>query len=120
MPKNRVIIILGTCVALLPILGFPKVWESFFQVVAGLGIIGVSIWANIDRKLKLQHKAQQRAVRKVAPPLTPGVVPPVTDEFGKRVTDFYPKTGQPGRRSSDMGNVRSSDIVPPGPEKTEN
>lgn len=98
--------ILGACVALLPILGFPKVWESIFQVAAGFAIIGVSVWSTIDRKLKLQHKAQQRAVRKV-PPLTPGVMPPVTDEFGKRVTDFYPKTGQPGRRASD--------IIPPGP-----
>jgi hypothetical protein len=107
MPKNRIIIILGACIALLPILGFPKAWESFFQVVAGLGIIGVSMWASFDRKLKLQHKARERALRK-APP---GVVPPVTDEFGKRVTDFYPKTGQPGRRASD--------IVPSGPGETE-
>lgn len=106
MPKNRIIIILGACVALLPILGFPKLWESLFQIVAGFSIIGVSVWANIDRKLKLQHKAQQRAVRKT-PSITPGVVPPVTDEFGKRVTDFYPKTGQPGRRASD--------IIPPSP-----
>lgn len=111
MPKNRVIIILAACVALLPVLGFPKAWESFFQVAAGLGIISVSVWSTIDRKLKLQHKAQQRSIRK-APIITPGVVSPVTDEFGKRVTDFYPKTGQPGRRASD--------IIPPGPGATEN
>ncbi len=82
MPKNRIIIILATCVALLPLVGFPKAWESFFQVLAGLAIIAVSTWSTIDRKLKLQAKAQMR--------------------LGKRVTDFYPKTGQPGRRVTDL------------------
>lgn len=103
MPKNRIIIILAACVALLPILGFPKAWESFFQIIAGLSIITLSIWSTIDRKLSLKAKAQMRQVRKATvPEITPGIVPPVTEEFGKRVTDFYPKTGQPGRRMSDI------------------
>jgi hypothetical protein len=103
MPKNRIIIILGACVALLPLLGFPKAWESFFQIVAGLSIIGLSVWSTIDRKLSLKAKAQMRQGRKAAmPEVAPGVVPPVSEEFGKRITDFYPKTGQPGRRMSDI------------------
>lgn len=98
---------LAACVALLPVLGFPKAWESFFQVIAGLSIIAASVWSSIDRKLKLQAKAQSRA-RKVmetsetsAEPSAP-IVPETTPTFGKRVTDFYPKTGQPGRRVSDI------------------
>jgi len=103
MPKNRIIIILGVCVALLPILGFPKVWESFFQVLAGLAIIAVTVWASIDRKLSLKAKAQQRATRKsTEPPTTPDVVLPAVEDFGKRVTDFYPKTAPPGRRVTDV------------------
>jgi hypothetical protein len=104
MPKNRIIIILGACVALLPILGFPKAWESFFQVVAGLAIIGVSIWSTIDRKLSLKAKAQMRQSRKTVEPTDPPapIMPPETPTHGKRVTDFYPKTGQPGRRMSDI------------------
>lgn len=104
MPKNRVIIFLAACVALLPMLGFPKAWESFFQVVAGLAIIAVSIWSSIDRKLKLQAKAQMRQ-RKVVEPTAEAsvpVVPAETETYGKRVTDFYPKTGQPGRRLTDI------------------
>lgn len=107
MPKNRIIIVLGACVALLPLLGFPKSWESFFQVVAGLAIIVVSVWSSIDRKLKLQAKAQMRA-RKAAPlpeaasDETAPVMPAETPSYGKRVTDFYPKTGQPGRRLTDI------------------
>ncbi len=84
--------------ALLPILGFPNSWEIFFQIFAGLSIVLLSVWASIDRKLSLKAKAQQRQARKIIP----GVVPPVTPDYGKRITDFYPKTGQPGRRMSDL------------------
>jgi hypothetical protein len=103
MSKNRIIIVLAACVALLPLLGFPKAWESFFQVAVGLAIITVSIWATVDRKLKLQAKAQMRSrkVVNVSEQVSP-VVPAATTQFGKRVTDFYPKTGQPGRRASDL------------------
>lgn len=51
---------LGVLIALLPVLGFPRAAESFFQVVAGLGIVLVSVWANIDRKLMLKAKMQKR------------------------------------------------------------
>jgi len=106
MPKNRIIIIIAALVALLPLLGFPKAWESFFQVLAGLSIIAVSVWSTIDRKLTLKAKAQMRQGRRVVEPIivqeaTP-IVPAETPTYGKRVTDFYPKTGQPGRRLSDI------------------
>lgn len=113
MPKNRIIIILGACVALLPLLGFPRSWEAFFQVLAGLSIVLTSVWATIDRKLSLKAKAQMRA-RKVLPPnadLASGVVPEVTPEYGKRVTDFYPKTGQPGRRMTDINPTIGGDKI---------
>ena len=105
MPKNRVILSIGVVIALLPVLGFPHSWESFFQILAGLSIVLLSVWAQIDKKLKLQNKAHQRQLRKDVTPTPPGVVPPVTEEFGKRITDFYPKTGQPGRRLSDINPI---------------
>ena len=64
MPKNKIILVLGVLIALLPVLGFPHSWESFFQVVAGLSIILLSVWATIDRKLTLKAKAQMRQGRK--------------------------------------------------------
>jgi len=51
-------------VALLPILGFPRAWESFFQVVIGLSIILISVWANIDKRLTIKSKAQKRQLYK--------------------------------------------------------
>lgn len=54
----------GVAVALLPILGFPRLWESFFQVVAGLSIVLLSVWANIDKRLTLKAKAQKRQAHK--------------------------------------------------------
>ena len=111
MPKSKIILSIGVVVALLPALGFPHSWESFFQVFAGLSIVLLSIWARIDRKLKLQAKAHMRQIRKssIPPVVSPGIVPPVTNEFGKRITDFSPKTGQPGRRLSDINPI----IEPP-------
>ncbi|MEK7187080.1 MAG: hypothetical protein AAB690_02145 [Patescibacteria group bacterium] len=63
MPKNKIIISLGAFVALLPVLGFPPSWESFFEVIVGLGIIATSVWATIDRKLMQKAKAQKRQMQ---------------------------------------------------------
>ena len=64
MPKNRIIITLGVLVALLPLLGFTRSWESVFQVVAGFSIVLISIWATIDKRLSLKAKAQKRQIHK--------------------------------------------------------
>jgi len=65
MSKSRIIIVIGLLVALLPILGFPYLWESFFQVAAGLSIVLLSIWAGIDKRLSLKAKAQRRQAHKL-------------------------------------------------------
>ena len=81
MPKSRIIITFGVLIALLPLLGFPHSWESFFQIVAGLSIVLLSVWTNIDKRLKLQAKAQQRAARKVViAPLTETEIPKPPEE----------------------------------------
>ena len=64
MPKNRIIIVLGSLIALLPILGFPRIWESFFQMAVGLSIVLLSVWATIDKRLTLKAKAQKRQIHK--------------------------------------------------------
>ncbi|MBI2065668.1 MAG: hypothetical protein HYT68_01185 [Candidatus Zambryskibacteria bacterium] len=64
MPKSRIIIILGLLIALLPLIGFPRLWESFFQVVAGLSIVLFSVWATVDKYLTLKAKAQSRQIHK--------------------------------------------------------
>ena len=56
--------ILGVAIALLPILGFPRFWEAFFQVLAGLSIVLLSVWASIDKRLTLKAKAQKRQIHK--------------------------------------------------------
>lgn len=66
MPKNKIIITLGAFIALLPILGFPTSWESFFEVVIGLAIILISVWATVDKKLIQKAKAQKRQAQREA------------------------------------------------------
>ncbi|MEK7112357.1 MAG: hypothetical protein AAB875_03435 [Patescibacteria group bacterium] len=100
MPKNRIILVLGVLIALLPVLGFPRSWESFFQISAGLSIVLLSVWSTIDKKLMLKAKAQMRQARKT--PLAPGIVPPVTDEFGKRVSDINPTITQPQQEEKEI------------------
>lgn len=111
MPKSRMIVILGALIALLPLLGFPHSWEIFFQMAAGLSIVLLSVWSNIDRKLSLKAKAHLRQARKIADPALPEPpkLPEETPAFGKRVTDFYPKTGQPGRRVSDLKRIEPNE-----------
>ena len=108
MHRSKAILILGFLVAVLPALGFPRTWEEVFQVLAGLSIIGFSVWSTIDKKLSLKAKAQLRQARRSVPiPVLPTSSDQVTPEAtlpytGRRVTDFYPKTGQPGRRTRDL------------------
>ena len=64
MPRNRIIVFLGALIATFPILGFPHKWEAFFQIFAGLGIVGLSVWTTIDRKLTMKAKAQKRNLMK--------------------------------------------------------
>ncbi len=119
MPKSRLILLIGSIIALLPLLGFPHAWESFFQVLAGLGIVGLSVWTNIDRKLTLKAKAQMRQARKVDHPEVEAEGPSeeMAQLFGKRITDFYPKTGQVGRRASDF---KATSTLPNNPEESLN
>ena len=126
MSKKQSIITIGVIVALLPMLGFPRAWEAFFQIVAGLSIVGLSVWSGIDRKLKLKAKAQMRQARSTASVASEASelqeadqasvvpkVPPETPTYGKRVTDFYPKTGQAGRRVSDLKRIEPTEPEEP-------
>jgi hypothetical protein len=99
MPKNKIIIILGAFVALVHIInGLPSYWESLLSVIAGLSIVLLSILTKVDKKMSQKAKAQKRQARKIV----------INDGFeekvipGRRVTDAYPLTGQPGRRASDI------------------
>ncbi len=60
MPKSRIILVIGFIIALLPVLGFPHSWESFFQVVGGLGIVLLSVLISIDKRLTQKAKAERR------------------------------------------------------------
>jgi hypothetical protein len=63
MPKSRIILATGFFIALLPILGFPYAWETFFQVVGGLGIVALSVLISIDKRILHKLKAERRTMR---------------------------------------------------------
>ncbi len=64
MPKSKIILTLGFLIALLPFLGFPNSWESFFQVIGGLSIVSLSVLISVDRRLSLKAKMHKRQARK--------------------------------------------------------
>lgn len=59
MGKETLIIILGVLIALTPFLGFPRSWETVFFVVAGLGIVAVTIFFQRERQRLLRRAKQQ-------------------------------------------------------------
>lgn len=71
MPKSRIILCLGFFIALLPELGFPHSWNSFFEVASGLLIVLLSVLISVDRRLMLKAKAEKRTQRKRAIVTTP-------------------------------------------------
>jgi len=68
MSKSKIIITLGVLIALMPILGFPPAWESFFEIFIGLSIVGVSVWSTIDKKLTQKAKAHKRQAKREQEP----------------------------------------------------
>lgn len=66
MPKSKIILTIGFLIALIPFLGFPYSWESFFEVVGGLSIVGLSVLISVDRRLSLKAKMHKRQARKRA------------------------------------------------------
>jgi len=102
MPKSRIILSLGIFVALLPVLGFPYAWESFFEVAAGLTIVLLSVLISVDRRLMYKAKAQKRQMKRRA------IVEAATEAaleypqaFGRRAAD-RPGRMSAGRRASDQ------------------
>ncbi len=66
MPKSKIILTIGFLITLIPFLGFPYGWESFFEVLGGLSIVSLSVLMSIDRRLSLKAKMQKRQARKRA------------------------------------------------------
>lgn len=122
MPKSKIILTLGFFTALLPILGFPHSWESFFEVVFGLGIVSLSIMISIDKRLSQKVKAERRQARKRTQLDDEAKVDDALS-FGRRVSDVLPdrkRTVRIGRRATDPAvpvvspseNISSHNIPP--------
>ena len=61
MPKSRIIFFIGFFLGLQPIfLHFPKVWEDFFLVIGGLGIVLLSALISVDKRITRKAKAEKR------------------------------------------------------------
>lgn len=98
MPKSKIILAIGFLVALLPVLGFPHSWETFFQIVFGLSIVALSFLISVDRRLSLKARVQKRQARKRAVIDTNPEI-----QFGRRAVDMETANiARLGRRASDL------------------
>ncbi len=50
MSKNKIILFIGLVVAAMPFLGFPSTWKMLFYVLAGGGLILMSIIGHVKRR----------------------------------------------------------------------
>lgn len=114
MPKSKIILALGACIALLPLLGFPHSWESVFQIVLGLSIVLLSVLISIDRRLSLKARVQKRQARKRAVVETNPEI-----HYGRRAGDIEAEQNKVrfGRRASDVAiRVPETSRIPEIPE----
>jgi hypothetical protein len=86
MPKSRIILTIGFFIALLPILGFPHAWESFFEIVGGLGIVMLSVMMSVDKRLSLKAKAERRLAARRAKNRVETEVQQVEPEAGEQIS----------------------------------
>jgi hypothetical protein len=107
MPKSRTILALGFFIALLPVLGFPQAWESFFEVASGLLIVFLSVLISVDRRLTMKSKAEKRHLRKraliEAQSANQAEASSEPIHYGRRATDRVPEEPKPvyNRRATD-------------------
>ncbi len=118
MPKSRIILALGFLIALLPVLGFPHAWESFFEVAAGLGIVLLSVLISVDKRLMQKAKAERRQVRRRTQ-VNEEIAGEELHTFGRRATDITPERRRVvrlGRRATDVAieNTPESEISSTG------
>lgn len=100
MPKSRIILALGFFIALLPVLGFPYAWESFFEVASGLLIVFLSVLISVDRRLTMKSKAEKRQLRKRAL-VEAQIATTEVQNFGRRATDHLDEPTVYNRRATD-------------------
>ncbi len=58
MNRQRVILISGIWVAILPFLGFPNSWKTFFFFVTGAGLVYIAYKMNKERMTAI-HKREE-------------------------------------------------------------
>ena len=63
--KNRIILILGILVALMPFFGFPSIYENGFYVIAGLAIAVLSFLVARHKRVRLSRKTSKGRVTDV-------------------------------------------------------
>lgn len=50
MSKNKIVFILGIVLIVLPFLGFPSAWKTFFMVVIGLFLVSLSFTTSLRKR----------------------------------------------------------------------
>lgn len=65
MIKNRKTFFIGIFVFIIPFLGFPSSWKTFFTIIAGLSLMVVSIKINLPKKTSLKRPRRKEKVTQV-------------------------------------------------------
>jgi hypothetical protein len=52
MSKNRIVLIVGALLLLIPLMGFPRTWENFFHIIFGISLVGLSFSVSLRQRVK--------------------------------------------------------------------
>jgi uncharacterized protein YabE (DUF348 family) len=65
MSKNKIILIIGIVIAIIPFLGFPSAWRSFFVFVGGVAVSTLSYLIARENRMVMHSKPKSRVVSEV-------------------------------------------------------
>jgi len=59
MIRDKRTLILGICILLIPFLGFPSAWKTFFVLLVGLVLVSLSVQISIPRKIPRRTRRKE-------------------------------------------------------------
>ncbi len=85
MSKNNIIFFIGAVLFLMPFLGFPSLWENFFNIVFGVWLMGLSFSVAIKRRMATRKIRQNRKNISSTPSFVDAAFPKNNSSFGGEI-----------------------------------
>jgi hypothetical protein len=58
MSRNKIILLVGFLVAIMPVLGFPFLWKNIFYAVAGISLVIMAVVGHVRRRSSIEIRRE--------------------------------------------------------------